>query len=105
MTLRGNGKARMSKAKMEVESAHINSDEREDSEDFADSALFQEPDGYFRPEKPPSFVEHTLLSGEKLYMRLVGHNSLWVRPACSMINQQLMLRIGPSSMEWSPGCI
>ncbi|MCJ1402940.1 nicotinamide n-methyltransferase [Xylographa trunciseda] len=51
--------------------------ESEDSEDFADPALFQEPDDYYRPESPPSFVEHTLLSGEKLHMRLVGHNPLW----------------------------
>ncbi|MCJ1420175.1 nicotinamide n-methyltransferase [Xylographa parallela] len=53
------------------------SPESEDAEVFADTALFQEPHGYFRPEQPPSFAEHTLLSGEKLRLRLVGHNPLW----------------------------
>jgi len=56
----------------------IAASESEESEDFVDTSLFQEPEGYFRPEKPPSFVEHTLLSGEKLHMRLVGQNPLWV---------------------------
>ena len=70
----------MSKAKMEHRSDPTASSDSEDSEDFADTALFQEPDGYFRPKEPPSFAEHTLLSGEKLRMRLVGQNPLWVLP-------------------------
>ncbi|MCJ1472699.1 nicotinamide n-methyltransferase [Lambiella insularis] len=45
--------------------------------DLTDLFLFQEPEGYFQPEKPPTFVEHTLLSGEQLRLRLVGHNPLW----------------------------
>ncbi|MCJ1281315.1 nicotinamide n-methyltransferase [Xylographa opegraphella] len=62
---------------MENISGPTASPEIEDSEDLTDTALFQEPDGYFRPKDPPSFAEHTLLSGEKLHMRLVGHNPLW----------------------------
>ena len=42
------------------------------------NALFQEPDGYFQPEKPPSFAEYKLLNGETVKLRLVGHNPLWV---------------------------
>jgi len=51
----------------------------DDDEEHPDHALFQEPEGYFQSEKPPSFVEHTLLSGEELQLRLVGHSPLWVR--------------------------
>ncbi|MCJ1383379.1 nicotinamide n-methyltransferase [Xylographa soralifera] len=67
----------MSETDTENISGPIALSKSEDGEDFADTALFEEPNGYFRPEKPPSFAEHTLLSGEKLHMRLVGHNPLW----------------------------
>ena len=40
--------------------------------------IFQEPDGYFAPGKPKTSAEHTLLSGEKVVVRLVGQNPLWV---------------------------
>ena len=41
--------------------------------------LFNEPDDYYQPEQPATFVDHTLQSGQKLHLRLVGHNPLWVR--------------------------
>ena len=47
-------------------------------EDIGDINIFEEPDGYLPPEKPPTFTEHTLLSGEVIRLRLVGHNPLWV---------------------------
>lgn len=40
--------------------------------------LFQEPHDYFPPKAPSHYVEHTLLSGETLHLRLVGSNPLWV---------------------------
>jgi nicotinamide N-methyltransferase len=40
--------------------------------------LFQEPEGYYQPEKPATTTTHTLKSGEILTLRLVGHNPLWV---------------------------
>ena len=43
--------------------------------------LFKEPEGYFQPDKPATYAEHTLRSGQKLKLRLVGHNPLWVRRA------------------------
>ena len=55
--------------------------ESRDIDEYADAALFEEPDGYFRSETPPSFAEHTILSSEKIRLRLVGHNPLWVRPS------------------------
>ncbi|MCJ1483178.1 nicotinamide n-methyltransferase [Schaereria dolodes] len=48
-----------------------------DDEGLADVDIFQEPKDYFQSEKPPTYVEHTLLSGETLKLRLVGHNPLW----------------------------
>jgi hypothetical protein len=53
-------------------------DESEE-EEVLDTALFKEPDDYYRPPEPPTFTDYTLLSGEKLRLRLVGKNPLWVR--------------------------
>ncbi|MCJ1234998.1 nicotinamide n-methyltransferase [Varicellaria rhodocarpa] len=39
--------------------------------------LFQEPNDYYMPEKPVTYAAHTLLSGETMRLRLVGHNPLW----------------------------
>lgn len=46
-----------------------------------DTSLFQEPEGYYEPDKPHTHVEHTLRTGEVLKLRLVGHNPLWVKAA------------------------
>ena len=54
------------------------SSENDENDEPLDQSLFQEPEGYFQSEKPPSFAEHTLLSGDKLRLRLVGHSPLWV---------------------------
>lgn len=48
-----------------------------DDEDL-NNAMFQEPNDYFEPEKPATYTEHTLLSGQTLHLRLVGYNPLWV---------------------------
>ncbi|KAL2057194.1 hypothetical protein ABVK25_002247 [Lepraria finkii] len=47
-----------------------------DDEDL-NNAMFQEPNDYFEPEKPATYTEHTLLSGQTLHLRLVGYNPLW----------------------------
>lgn len=49
-----------------------------DEDEILSSAMFQEPNDYFEPEKPYTYTEYTLLSGQKLRLRLVGHNPLWV---------------------------
>jgi EEF1A N-terminal glycine/lysine methyltransferase len=41
-------------------------------------ALFQEPEGFYQPEKEPTFVKYQMQDGEELNLRLVGHNPLWV---------------------------
>ncbi|KAI9784604.1 MAG: nicotinamide n-methyltransferase [Geoglossum umbratile] len=50
-----------------------------DSEDVmpGDVDIFQEPDEYFAPPKPKTYTEHTLQSGEKITVRLVGQSPLW----------------------------
>ncbi|KAJ9632393.1 Protein N-terminal and lysine N-methyltransferase efm7 [Taxawa tesnikishii (nom. ined.)] len=48
-----------------------------DSEEDVGGALFQEPQDFYQPEKQPTFVQHRLLDGQELNLRLVGHNPLW----------------------------
>lgn len=54
--------------------------------DMSDSegelGIFEEPEGFYEPEKEPSFVDYTLQNGLKLNLRLVGHNPLWVSLHC-----------------------
>lgn len=51
-----------------------------DSDDALEaSSIFQEPEDFYPPESPPTFAQHTLLSGQTITLRLVGHNPLWVR--------------------------
>ena len=50
----------------------------DDDEDLAHSTIFQEPEGYFKPEKASTYAEYTMLSGQILRLRLVGHSPLWV---------------------------
>lgn len=49
-----------------------------DEDDNLSNAMFQEPDDYYQPKKPYTHTDYTLLSGQKLRLRLVGHNPLWV---------------------------
>lgn len=55
------------------------------SDDEGGLDLFQEPEGFYEPEKPPTYATHKMLSGEEIRVRLVGFNPLWVSSACSSI--------------------
>ncbi|KAK3722516.1 Protein N-terminal and lysine N-methyltransferase efm7 [Vermiconidia calcicola] len=46
------------------------------SEDGA-LGMFEEPEGYYKPEKQPTTVLHTTLSGQELTLRLIGLSPLW----------------------------
>ena len=48
----------------------------EDTDEGLD--IFVEPEGYFEPEKAPTYEEYQLRDGRTLNLRLVGHNPLWV---------------------------
>ena len=67
----------MASSRKELETGVTLSDSSS-AEDIGDINIFKEPDGYLPPEKPPTFTEHILLSGELIKLRLVGHNPLWV---------------------------
>ena len=41
--------------------------------------LFQDPDGFYEPEKPATVTSYTLNDGRVISLRLVGHSPLWVR--------------------------
>jgi len=78
-------------------------------EPLLDPSIFQEPDGYFQPEKPATFAEHTLLNGQTLRLRLVGFNPLWVQsrsplticplPPAVPTNRFLLKPVGPFPLE------
>jgi nicotinamide N-methyltransferase len=55
------------------------SDGEEGAQGFGD--LFQDPEGFFQPDKPPTFAEHQMRSGQTLKLRLVGDHPLYVRTA------------------------
>lgn len=60
----------------------MSSDEAEN----LNNGMFQEPNDYFQPEKPYTHTDYTLLSGQKLRLRLVGHSPLWVPTYDSLFN-------------------
>ena len=49
-----------------------------ESDEYEGDTLFQDPEGFYEPEKAPTTAQHTLRSGEVLQLGLVGHNPLWV---------------------------
>lgn len=68
--------------------------------------IFQEPEGFRQEEKPASFAEHTLSSGEVLKVRLVGFNPLWVRSVFLLAlfsNINASLREIPGALLIPPG--
>jgi hypothetical protein len=55
------------------------------SDSEGELGIFEEPEGFYEPEKEPSFVDYTLQNGLKLNLRLVGHNPLWVSLHCLLL--------------------
>ncbi|KIV97744.1 hypothetical protein PV10_01454 [Exophiala mesophila] len=52
-------------------------DESSSDDEPASAALFNEPEGYYQPEKPATFTNYTLTNGRHFNLRLVGHSPLW----------------------------
>lgn len=52
-------------------------DPMSDSDSDIGGGLFTEPPDFYKPEKPPTFVEFSLKTSQKINLRLVGHNPLW----------------------------
>lgn len=53
-------------------------DARDSDDEDAGLGMFEEPEGYRQPEKPPSTITHTTLSRQNLSLRLIGQSPLWV---------------------------
>lgn len=52
----------------------ISEDDASENDDFN---LFNEPEGFYAPDKPPTSTTYTTKDGRELALRLVGHNPLW----------------------------
>ncbi|KAL2867301.1 putative nicotinamide N-methyltransferase Nnt1 [Aspergillus lucknowensis] len=47
------------------------------ADDFDAGDMFKDPDGFYPPEKEPTFAEHQMLSGDIVRVRLVGSHPLY----------------------------
>lgn len=53
------------------------------ADDLEVGDIFQDPEGYYPPDKEPTFAEHHMLSGQTVRVRLVGSHPLYVcTPTC-----------------------
>ncbi|EME88285.1 uncharacterized protein MYCFIDRAFT_126160 [Pseudocercospora fijiensis CIRAD86] len=51
--------------------------DKNDSESEGGEDLFREPEDYYQPEKSPTVVQHTTISGQNLKLNLIGSSPLW----------------------------
>lgn len=42
--------------------------------------MFNDPEGFYPPEKEPTYADHQMLSGQVVRVRLVGSHPLYVLP-------------------------
>lgn len=47
-------------------------------EDIDLTGVFKDPEGFYQPEKQPTFAEHHMSSGQTVRVRLVGSHPLYV---------------------------
>lgn len=52
-------------------------DHKDEDSDTEAIDIFADPEGFYPPSPKPTTETHTLLSGQVLSLRLVGHNPLW----------------------------
>ena len=64
-----------------------------DEDEIFSTALFREPNDYFQPEKPCTYADYILRSGQTLRLRLVGHNPLWVPTYELTFSKPLLLKV------------
>ncbi|KAG9237241.1 hypothetical protein BJ875DRAFT_370308 [Amylocarpus encephaloides] len=56
----------------------VKADHQEDVESDSEALdIFADPEGYYPPSPKPTTETYTMLSGQVLTLRLVGHNPLW----------------------------
>lgn len=51
----------------------------DENDELGSLDLFQDPEGFYEPDKPATFTSYSLRSGRRIELRLVGHSPLWVR--------------------------
>ncbi|KAK5062897.1 hypothetical protein LTR84_004973 [Exophiala bonariae] len=49
----------------------------DENDDLGSSDLFQDPEGFYEPDKPATVTSYSLKSGRRIDLRLVGHSPLW----------------------------
>ena len=59
--------------------------------------LFTEPEGYYKPDPPPTTATHRMRSGKELYLRLVGHDPLWVIDRAPFVSLPVIFHPIPST--------
>lgn len=63
----------------------------EDNDGLSLGSVFQEPEGFLPPPKPPTFAEHRMLSGQTIKLRLVGDHPLYVSTIDFQYSRQAIL--------------
>lgn len=48
------------------------------ADEFDTGDMFQDPEGFYPPEKEPTYADHQMLSGQVVRVRLVGSHPLYV---------------------------
>ena len=73
----------------------------DDSDNDQGLDMFTEPDGFYEPDKEPTFVTHRMLNEHELTLRLVGHNPLWVGAASCLESSKLDVLIAKHAVPFS----
>ena len=66
------------------------------SDDEGELGIFAEPEGYYQPEKEPTFAKHEMQDGRELSLRMVGHNPLWVGRLIALASRQCAIKVSIS---------
>lgn len=66
------------------------------SDDEGDLGMFADPEGYYEPEKEPTFAKHEMQDGRELSLRMVGHNPLWVGTLIALASRHRAIKVSIS---------
>ncbi|KKK20840.1 hypothetical protein AOCH_006556 [Aspergillus ochraceoroseus] len=74
-------------------------------EDLDTGDMFNDPEGFYPPEKEPSSAEHRMLSGQVVRVRLVGSHPLYVGNPLTLSNTLVVNISMEGNMLWNAGRI
>lgn len=66
------------------------------SDDGGELGMFAEPEGFYQPEKEPTFAKHEMQDGRELSLRMVGHNPLWVGSLIALAPRHCAIKVSIS---------